>query len=410
MILIDKRTKKHPDAMTPDELERPSKGNKVYYDDAVKGFGLRVTSGGARSFILNYLIAGRERRYTIGKYPDHSVASAREEAKRLKRKIRDNGYDPLTKMQADREAPTMTDLAERYIEEHLPEKRPSSQRNDRATITQDILPGLGRHKKVADIDFTDIKKLHRKISERAPYKANRVVSLISKMFSLAENEWRWRSRLDGNPCKGIKRNQEVKRDRYLNPDELARLMIALDEFDDIQAANIVRVLLATGARSGEVFAMRWDQLDLNEGTWTRPGATTKQKTWHKVPLSPDVVNLLSKLFDDADDDAEFVFPGGAAAGHRGDLKGPWPKIRKAAAITNFRMHDLRHSYASFIASDGRSLPIIGALLGHTQASTTQRYAHLLDSPLRKATTRVGARIAGAGKRGAKVIPMTKGRR
>ena len=111
----------------------------------------------------------------------------------------------------------------------------------------------------------------------------------------------------GNPCEGIKRNQEVKRKRYLEPDELARLMVTLDGFPDQQSANIVRMLLLTGARSGEVLAMRWDQLDLDAGNWAKPGSTTKQKTEHEVPLSPDAVQLLSALLEQSDD-AGYVSP------------------------------------------------------------------------------------------------------
>lgn len=429
MQLIDKRTKKHPDARTPGELPVPEKGrgkngnvrdkDRIYYDDAVKGFGIRVSSTSARSFVLNYWIAGRERRYTIGDYPSYSVLAAREVAKKLKQKIRDEGYDPLAKMQAAREAPTVADLAARYIEEHLPDKRPSSQRDDRAAIEQDILPGLGRSTKVADVTATDIKKLHRRISEHAPYKANRVVALLSKMFNLAMSPgWNMRSKQDGNPCEYVKRNHEPKRKRYLKPDELARFMIALAGYRDQQAANMVRMLLLTGARSGEVFAMRWDQLDLGAGVWVKPGATTKQKTEHEVPLSPGAVQLLSELAEQADDGAVFVFPGRHGVGHRRDLKRPWPAILKAADIApssranpkGLRPHDLRHSFASFLVSAGHGLPVIGALLGHTQASTTQRYAHLHDDVTRKATGQVGAMVKNAGKRGAKVVKLHERRR
>ena len=358
---------------------------------------------------MDYSVKGRERRYTIGRHPDYSVTAARDVASKLKRKIRDEGYDPLAEIQAAREAPNMADLAARYIEEHLPEKRPSSQRDDLAAIEQDILPELGRTKKVAEVTATDVKKLHRKISEHAPYKANRVVALLSKMFNLAIT-WEMRSEQSGNPCKRLKRNQEVRRKRYLKPDELARLMISLDAHPDAQAANIVRMLLLTGARFSEVAGARWDQFDLEAGMWVKPGATTKQKTEHEVPLSPDVVQLLSDLLEEADDGAVFVFPGRHGVGHRTDLKRPWPEILKAAGITGLRVHDLRHSYASFLVSAGHGLPVIGALLGHTQASTTHRYAHLHDQLTRRATGQVGAMVKSAGKRGAKVVKLHERRR
>lgn len=407
MHLIDKRSSRHPNARTPDELEAPEAGNKVYYDTdhkhAVSGFGLRITSAGAKSFVLNYRINGRERRFTIGKYPDYSVTAAREVAKKLKQKIK-AGDDPLARLQADREAPTVADLCQRYIEEALPDKRPSTQRDDKSMIDRDILPKL-KHLKVSEVAHVDIDKLHRKISERAPYRANRVVALLSNMFALAIKRWKWRDRQDGNPCEDIKRNPEDKRKRYIKADELARLMAALDEFPDTEAATIIRLLLLTGARSGEVMGARWDQFDLEAGVWVKPGATTKQKTEHEVPLSPAALDLLRELREQADDEAEYLFPGDGGTGHRADhLKRPWPEICKAANITGLRVHDLRHSYASFLVSDGKSLPTIGALLGHTQASTTQRYAHLHDDALRKATTGVGKRVMGA-KRSAKVVKL-----
>ena len=252
-------------------------------------------------------------------------------------------------------------------------------------IERDILPGLGRHTKVADVTPTNIRKLHRKVTARAPYRANRVLALLSKMFSLAIT-WEMRSRIDGNPCEDIKRNQEVKRKRYLKPDELARLMKALDGLADQQAADIVRLLLLTGARSGEVLAMRWDQLDLDAGKWTKPGATTKQKTDHEVPLSPDAVRLLSEL-QEAPAGAGAVavgcvFPGRDRTGHRVDLKKPWAALTAEAGIAGLRVHDLRHSYASMLVSAGHGLPVIGALLGHSQVSTTARYAHLFDEVTR----------------------------
>ena len=156
-----------------------------------------------------------------------------------------------------------------------------------------------------------------------------------------------------------------------------------------------------------MFGARWADLDLDEGRWTKPGATTKQKTEHRVPLSAPALELLVKLRAAAGEDAEFVFPG-RFGGHRVDhLKNPWPKICKAAGITGVRLHDLRHTYASLLASSGFSLPMIGALLGHTQPQTTHRYAHLFDDPLRQATERVGAIIAG--KAPGKVVRLRGGR-
>lgn len=362
-------------------LPVPEHGNKITYDGETAGFGCRVTAAGARSFVLNYRTrAGRERRYTIGSFPDWKTTAARAEAIELKKRI-DRGEDPLGDIEADREAPTIANLAERYEADHLPKKRPRSQEEDRRNIRNHILPRL-KHAKVAEISFADIDGLHRRITrDGSPYAANRTIALLSKMFSLAI-KWGWRS---DNPVRGVERNQEHKRTRYLSSDELDRLTAALADHEDQQAANIIRMLLLSGARRGEVLAARWDQFDLTNGVWTKPGSTTKQKTEHRVPLSAEVCQILSGL----PVEGEYVFPGRGSP-HRVDIKKDWATICRAAKISGVRIHDLRHSFASMLASAGLSLPVIGALLGHSQPATTHRYAHLFDDPLRAATEHVAA--------------------
>ncbi len=431
MRLVDKRRKDDPEAKTPADLAAPEKGNKIYYDADVKGFGCRVTANGARAFVLNYRTrAGRERRYTIGSYPEWSVSAARTEAGELKKRI-DRGEDPMAEVEADRNGKTVADLCDRYIEEHLPKKRASSAQDDRTMIRRYIMqddpkaakiePQL-KHLKVAAVTFSAIDGLHRAITRRGhPYQANRVLALFSKMFSLAIR-WQWRT---DNPCKGVERNQEEKRHRYLSPAELTKLTKALAEYKDQQASNIIRLLLLTGARRGEVEAAKWAQFDMTEGVWTKPGSTTKQKTLHRVPLSAPARQLLSELRAEAEREAkkkgrdvsEYVFPGRGAKGHRVELKKDWRELCIAAGIVGIetvkdargkertviaptaRIHDLRHTYASVLASAGLSLPIIGALLGHSQPQTTARYSHLFDDPLRQATERVGAVVMPKGESG-----------
>jgi integrase len=253
--------------------------------------------------------------------------------------------------------------------------------------------------KVASIGFPEVDAWHRKISTRAPTHANRALALLSRMFSMAI---RWGLRTD-NPCRGIERNQENKRQRYLTGPELARLGTALSELPDQGAANAIRLLLLTGARRGELLAARWENIDLDVATWTKPGSTTKQKTAHRVPLSQAACQLLAGMREQAADDAEWVFPAPRKAGPRTDIKEAWEIIRAAAGIREVRAHDLRHSFASVLASQGLSLPIIGALLGHATPTTTHRYAHLLDDPLRRATEAASAVITG--KSGAEVVPL-----
>lgn len=401
--------------LTPDTIKTlpvPATGNKITYDSEVRGFGVRVTAAGAKAFILNYRTrSGKERRYTIGACSDWKVAAARDEAKALKRRV-DLGEDPMGDLETERTAKTVADLCARFEEEHLAKKRPATARDYRAIIRREILPAL-KTKKVAEVDYTDVDNLHRKITRRgAPYLANRTVAVLSKMFGLAI-KWKWRT---DNPAKGIERNDEQKRHRYLSAAELAALTGALADLEDQQAANIFRLLLLTGARRGEVQAARWDQFDLSAGVWTKPGSTTKQKTMHRVPLSAPARQLLADLRTAAGDDAVFVFPG-RSGGHRQEIKRAWHDVCVAAGIVqtetkggktivtpSARMHDLRHTYASVLASAGLSLPIIGALLGHSQPATTARYAHLMDDPLRAATERAGAIVTAKGN-GAEVVAI-----
>jgi integrase len=265
-----------------------------------------------------------------------------------------------------------------------------------------VLPAL-RSRKVASIAYADIDRLHRKLSATAPYQANRLAALLSKMFALAI---RWEMRPD-NPCKGVERNQEEKRSRYLSPDELRRLIEALAVHPSKPVANAVRLLLLTGARRGEVLGAEWSQFDLTEAIWVKPSSHTKQKREHRVPLSAPARQLLAEMKAEAGD-SRYLFPArsGSDVGHLTEIKKSWSALCKAAGISGVRIHDLRHSYASFLASAGLSLPIIGALLGHSQPSTTARYAHLFDDPLRQATERVGAIVAGSGKgEGAEVVEI-----
>ena len=383
-------------------LPFPATGSRICYDggnDAVRGFGLRVTAGGARSFILNYVVGGRERRMTIGAYPDWSVAAAREEAKRLKREI-DRGRDPLGDRVAYREAPTVNDLCDRYLEEHAAKKR--SEAEDRRMIERLVRLELGA-RKVAEITYTDIEGLHRKVTRTsarkktggAPYAANRVLALLSKMFSLSI---RWGMRAD-NPAKGVERNPEERRIRYLSGDELRRLTDALAMHSSQTAANAIWLLLLTGARRSEVLRATWEQFDIEAGIWTKPSAHTKQKREHRVPLSAPTRQLLAEMKVAAAkqrrDSPAYLFPARLGDGPIADIKSSWRAICGAADLRGVRLHDLRHSFASVLASAGLSLPVIGALLGHTQPGTTARYAHLFDDPLRAAAERVGAVVTGS---------------
>jgi integrase len=389
-------------------LKAPAGGYVVHYDQPA-GFGLRVTAGGVKAFIFNYRVRGsrRERRITLGRFPSWSTTGARAEAMRLRRLV-DQGGDPLGDFELDRSAPTVADLIERFMAEHVtPYKRPETARGYRALLAKHVRPHFGKHVRVAEVQFSDINALHRKITRAGtPYAANRVMALLSKMFALSV---RWEMRSD-NPARGVEHNPEVKRKRYLSSAELTALTAALAAHPDRKVANIVRVLLLTGARAGEVYGMRWDELDLGKGIWSKPGSTTKQKTDHVVPLSAPARQLLAEIRARQTGAGVYVFPGKSKTGHMNAIERSWATICKRAGITGLRMHDLRHSFASQLASAGASLPLIGSLLGHSNPTTTHRYAHLFDDPMRKAVETVGAIVDNAGKDAAAPVDIKGGRR
>lgn len=407
-------------------LPAPASGNRIAYDSEVRGLGVRVTAAGARAWIFNYRTkGGKERRYTIGDAAKRTVKAARKEAETLRRRV-ENGGDPMGEVHTVRAAPTVNDLADQFEAKHLTKKRPSTVRDYTSILTLYIRPALGSTK-VADVRRADIDKLHTKIAQDAPYRANRTVAVLSKMFALAIV---WEMRTD-NPVIGIERAPEEKRQRFLSPGEITRLGAALASHPERASANAVRLLLLTGARRGEVLGASWDQFDLartatdKEGNehpapiWTKPAASTKTNRDHRIPLSAPALQLLVAMKAESDTENErrarhrlapipYLFPGKDNAPLT-EIKRFWASVCKTAGITGARIHDLRHTHASILASLGLSLPIIGALLGHTQAATTHRYAHLMDDPLRAATERVGAVVGAAGRTGGDVVPMT-GRR
>jgi integrase len=384
---------------------RPGPRNTIVYDDGVIGFGLRITQAGARAFVLDYLFEARKRRLTIGSWPDWSVAAAREQAKRYKREI-DQGRDPLAQRDERRLAPTIKDLIERYLDEHGPRLSKDYARDQRNMLNTYVL-SKWRDRKVIDIRPADVDALLAEIakgrarpskaktkqkrlkplapSKPTPIQANRVGGIIRKMFNLAI---RWEMRTD-NPASGFIRNPESPRERFLDFEEIARLSQALADHPNRRGADVIRLLMLTGARRGEALNARWEQFDLNRTVWTKPAATTKQRRLHRAPISRAAVALLRTVRERAPEGCPWVFPGDVDGQPLIEIKRFWDDIREMADLPGVRVHDLRHTFASLLVSGGMSLPMIGKLLGHTQVQTTQRYAHLFDDPLREGLDQIG---------------------
>ena len=388
-------------------LKAPPTGNRLYYDRDVSGFACRVTSGGQRSFVLNYRFHGRERRITVGRWPAWGTKAARLEAGRLRQEI-DCGRDPLEEREEERNAPTVAELAARYIEEHLPNKRPRSADEDRALIRGHLLPALGKLR-VTDLTRADVERLHRRITaDGKPVRANRALACLRTMLSRAVG---WEYRPD-NPAKGgrdgVQMNSEDHRERFLSEAEIARLSEVLARHPERTTVALIKFLMLTGARFGEAANATWSQFDLSRGTWTKPSSHVKQKKQHTVPLSAPALALLAELKAEAGD-GSYVFPSPKKTGQPLlRIESAWAKIVRDAEIEGVRVHDLRHSFASVLAGSGASLQLIGSLLGHSQISTTLKYAHLGDDARRAAVERVGAILSGNGQ-SAEVVPLRQRR-
>jgi integrase len=262
-----------------------------------------------------------------------------------------------------------------------------------------ILPRLG-NRKVAAVSSHEIIRLRNSLEDR-PYKANRVLSLLGKMFSIALKQ-RWR---EDNPARDVARFPEEKRDRWLSIDELSRLTEALDQHPNQSTANAIRLLILTGSRRSEVLSATWNQFDFELGMWTKPSAHTKQKRTEHVPLGAAALSLLSQMHK-IEGESSYLFPGNKPGSHLVEIKRFWSSVCRTADIENARLHDLRHTFASHLVSSGHSLPLVGRLLGHTQPQTTQRYSHIADDPLREAADRFGKMLtAGKEPAAGRVVPI-----
>lgn len=360
------------------KLTPPSKGNTITWDTSLPGFGARITSDGVVAFVLDYTIAGRRRRYTLGRYPELNCTVARQRALELRGCIL-NGEDPMQEREAERTEPTVNQLADEYLERYaVVHKRARSVSEDRRMLDVIIGPRLGSLR-ITAVGKRDIEMLHASL-KATPYQANRVLSLLSKMFSVAV-EWSWCS---DNPTHGIPRFNEDRRERWLTAEELHRLELALDAYPDRSAANCVHLIMLTGCRCGEAAKAAWSQFDLDRGVWTKPSHATKQARIEHTPLSAPALELLHRMRPAVARGP--LFPDGV------NLQWTWIQICKAVGLVEkhvrkskryavrcqptVRLHDLRHTYASTLVSNGVSLHIVGKLLGHTQPSTTARYAHL----------------------------------
>jgi integrase len=376
------------------DAAKPSEARYVLWDTELKGFGVRVESSGLKSFLVRYRHLGRRRFLSLGRFGEITPEQARLLAQKALSKVRE-GADPADERSRDREAITVKKLVERFLADHVEEKRKSKTATHYRSVLEGYLVPKYGSKKAQELSRADMAKLHLEI-KHAPYQANRLLAVVASMYSFGDKHGLTPE--DFNPAKKIERFPETRRERFLNTDELQKLGQAFRELDESgrfgTAISALMFLLLTGARLNEVLKLKWSYVDLERGLLLLLDSKTGKKA---ITLNSASAAILAELKTKSDikKNGEYVFYGVDPAIPRSDLKKPWAAVTGAAGLEGLRIHDLRHSFASVGAGAGLGLPIVGKLLGHTQASTTQRYAHLDVDPLRKASNAIGSVLVNA---------------
>ena len=377
---MPKLTKRYIDTLPVREKEY------FVWDDQLKGFGARVYPNGGKRYVAQTFRRGKTTRVQIGRHGALSFDEAKARARKIIADI-DDGRNPNKEKEVERLSPTVAQLAERFLEEFVPiHCKPRTQVEYEHAVKRYILPALGSIKVVA-LGRDEVAALHHDMREK-PYQANRTLGVVSKMMNLAEA---WGLRPDrSNPCYHVRKYKEKKRERFLTEEELARLGKALDEEESFapSAVTAFRLLLYTGARLSEIQTLKWEHI---RGNRVRlPDSKTGAKT---IPLNGPALEVLANVKRVVGN--PYVIVGTGDGTHLTDLQKPWRRIRKAAELEDVRIHDLRHTFASEAVMGGESLPMVGRILGHTQAQTTARYAHLADDPLQRASERVASSLKQA---------------
>ena len=350
------------------------------WDTEVKGFGLRVQPSGRRSYIYKFRTTdGRRRNRKIGE-PESLTA---ESARRIVLGMVSDAA--LGKMVIDdkpkQKSITMRKMCDLYLEDYARlHKKPKSVEDDTRYIEKDIKPRLGS-KSLSEIRSKDIVKIHSSLAG-TPIKANRLLALLSKIFNLSE-EWEYRD-ANTNPTQHIRKYKETPRERFLTQDEIVNLEKVLADAErknevSPSVIHALRVLLMTGARLQEVLTMKWEYVDFEEGKINLPDSKSGKKTIWLSDKARDYIDAIPHKRGNP-----FVFPGQRTGSRLVNLQKPWRKLREIAEIEDVRIHDLRHTYASLAVSQNLSLPIVGKLLGHKSAKSTERYAHLYDEVMKDA--------------------------
>lgn len=407
---------------------KPGMRDVVYWDDDLSRFGVRVKPSGAMTYVVQYRnTAGRTRKLALGRVGVLTPDQARQRAAKALGRVAD-GEDPSATRHTQRADLTVAQLVERYLTEgraSKPAKKASSWASDASNLRRHVVPLLGR-KQLASLTSDDIQKFQRDVTEgktkadektrrrgRAivkggPAAAARATVVLSAMLQWAVS----RKFRPDNPGKGVKLNKPKRRERFLSGPELARLGDAFAKADreglNRNSLTILQLLVLTGARRNEIASLRWEHVDFERKALRLPDSKTGSKI---VPLGAPALAVLNG--QPRKKGSPWVFPATRGKGHHVGMAGVWRKLRAAAGLKDVRMHDLRHGFASVAVADGGSLYLVGKVLGHTQAATTQRYAHLQLDPVLAVADRTSRKLAGAlrgNSKGAKIVKLSDRRR
>ena len=385
---------------------KPAAKTVFLWDETVKGLGVRITSKGAKAYVLFYRASGRKRLATLARCSELSLRDARERAGRELAAIRNGETDPLRRREEARQAPTVNDGLDRFFGEFVPRRIEAGRltertaRDYRAQADRTIRPALGALK-IADVTRDDIE---RAVAKRAPVQRNRTLALLSRVFNLFE-AWEYRPQ-HTNPARGIEKAREEPRERVLAPSEIQALGAALDMPGDPFAAGAIRFLLMTGWRVGEALALRWEDINLETGEIVLPATKTGRQTRTVAGLALSVVAGLPRI-----NGCPYVFAGaGDGPLSYGTLRGRFRAACKRAGIADCRLHDIRRSVATSAAASGLSPFLLRDLLNHKTVAMANRYARRAGSALQAAHDESAGRMAALldGREKADVVPLRRG--
>ena len=386
------------------DKSKPQKSEYFIWDEGIPGFGVRIYPSGIKSYIFQYRKGKRTRRIALGKHGVLTPHKARNKAIDYWNQTNDGGDPSVERYQSSNDL-SVSELCDLYLAEGCSHKKASTLATDKGRITRHIKPSIGKML-ASEVSKDDVSKfmndiiagktaVDEKTKSRGRARvtggkgtASRTIGLLGGIFTFAIQK----GIRDDNPVHSVKKPKDNKRQRFLSELELKRLFEFLNQPDGLSlnsnAVPAIKLLLLTGCRKSEILTLKWDYVDFENSYLLLPDSKTGEK---KVPVNDlgiQTLNGLKRIKGNP-----YVFPS-TNGGHYTGLQKCWEKVRAHLGLEGVRIHDLRHSFATIMASQGASLLLIGKVLGHADPKTTQIYAHLVDKDVRLITDTVGGVFEG----------------